>query len=235
MHSLTPRGQAFVDQFAGRHELSRESVIHLLEALNQGGGTMAQFHCAEFGSGQWMRGGMTMVGDMFNHSLKARVNDVCSALSSAMGKTEFFSPVTEASGSGVPWWPAGLGTPSSTGSQNRIRYAIFPQSKRLAIEEGGKLTIYDTGDHRIGGISQQQGGATAVQFTSQHGSFLAQGLPVVREKADSPAEVAESSPPPSSSAVDAARLIKQLASLHAEGILTDEEFTAKKGEILRRV
>jgi hypothetical protein len=36
---------------------------------------MAQFNHPEFaGSGQWMQGGMLMLGDMFNHALKGRVD-----------------------------------------------------------------------------------------------------------------------------------------------------------------
>ena len=39
---------------------------------------MAQFGHPELGgTGQWMRGGMTMVGDMFNASLQARVAALC--------------------------------------------------------------------------------------------------------------------------------------------------------------
>ena len=43
---------------------------------------MAQFNHPEFsGSGQWMRGGMTMVSDMFNNYLKGRVDGLCTELS----------------------------------------------------------------------------------------------------------------------------------------------------------
>jgi hypothetical protein len=46
-----------------------------------GGGTLAQFNCNHpelGGNGQWMSGGMTMVGDMFNYGLKATVSGLCS-------------------------------------------------------------------------------------------------------------------------------------------------------------
>ena len=43
---------------------------------------MAQFTHPELGgSGQWMQGGMTMVGDMFNNALKAQVDGLCAELS----------------------------------------------------------------------------------------------------------------------------------------------------------
>ncbi|RYD68193.1 MAG: SHOCT domain-containing protein [Verrucomicrobiaceae bacterium] len=242
MQSLTPQGQALVDQIASRHQLSRESVVHLVEALRRGNGTMAQFQCSEFGSGQWMQGGMTMVGDMFNHSLKARVNDVFIDLAKDMREEELFTSAKSAE-SITSWWPSDLGPPSSTGSQNNIRYAVFPQSKRLAIEEDGKLTLYDTGDHRIGGVSQQQGGASSVQFTSQHGSFSAHSLKMVsgQKKTEvakqetsitSKAEAAEAK---SSNPLDIAGTLRQLADLHSDGLLSYEEYAAKRKQVIDRI
>jgi hypothetical protein len=78
------------------------------------------------------------------------------------------------------WWPDGLGEPNATGSQNDLKYAYFSQSRRLAVQKGGKTELYDTGDHRIGGVSQRQqnndGGAT---FTSQNGDVRLDELKVV--------------------------------------------------------
>lgn len=54
------------------------------------------------------------------------------------------------------WWPAGLSDPSSTGGQNGVRYAFFPAQRRLAVEQNGRVRQYDTGSHRISGVSQQQ-------------------------------------------------------------------------------
>ena len=68
------------------------------------------------------------------------------------------------------WWPDGLGNPASSGAQNDLRYAFFPDRQRLAIEQNGKVTQYDTGDHKISGVSQQQSGSGGTpRFTSQHG------------------------------------------------------------------
>src|SRR5271155_1234873 len=51
---------------------------------------MALFNHAELGgSGQWMRGGMTMVGDMFNYGLKAKVDGLCSELSQLLAQQPF--------------------------------------------------------------------------------------------------------------------------------------------------
>ena len=80
------------------------------------------------------------------------------------------------------WWPAELGHPSTLGGQNDMRYAYFPSKRRLAIFEAGKVTLYDTADHQIGGVSQQQsgGGRSEVVFTSQHGKIPLAKLKVVR-------------------------------------------------------
>jgi hypothetical protein len=62
--------------------VSTDAVMTLLQALVNGNGTMAQFNHSELGGGgQWMRGGMTMVGDMFNYGLKSKVDGLCSELS----------------------------------------------------------------------------------------------------------------------------------------------------------
>ena len=70
------------------------------------------------------------------------------------------------------WWPEGLSEPGSSGAQNDLRYAFFPKQRRLAIERNGKVTQYDTGDHRITGVAQQQAGGAgggSPRFTSQEG------------------------------------------------------------------
>ena len=79
-----------------------------------------------------------------------------------------------------PWWPADLGQPSSSGSQNDMRYAFFPNERRLLIEQDGKLTTYDTGDHRISGVSQQDSQGQRLAFTSQDGLVRLDGLDKIR-------------------------------------------------------
>jgi hypothetical protein len=70
---------------------------------------------------------------------------------------------------GEKWWADEFDEPSTTGSQNGMRYAFFPEKQRLLIEEAGKLATYDTGDHRISGTSQQSGQGRSLSFTSQKG------------------------------------------------------------------
>ena len=67
------------------------------------------------------------------------------------------------------WWPGELGDPSTSGAQNDMRYAFFPNERRLLIEDHGTLTTYDTGDHRISGVSQQSSSGHNLAFTSQNG------------------------------------------------------------------
>ena len=79
------------------------------------------------------------------------------------------------------WWPQELSKPSSSGEQNGVRYAIFPDQRRLVIEQGGKLSQYDTGEHRISGVSQALGAkGDALRFTSQSGDVELASLKKVR-------------------------------------------------------
>ena len=188
MQALTDDGRQLVAAIASRHGVSSDAAYSLLMALAAGGGTQAQFNHPELGGmGQWSQGGMIMVGDMFNQGLKYRVDTLCNELAGALREASPFAPAplssqsqsqsnnTGASGVSlfVPGfgerWPAELGSPASTGSQNDLHYAVFPASRRLAIRQGGHLSVYDTGDHTIIGFSQQQSGGQSLTFTSQYG------------------------------------------------------------------
>jgi hypothetical protein len=79
---LTPEGEKIAGDLAGRHGFSVDAVTYMMYAMLNGNGSMAQFAHPEFGgSGQWMRGGMLMLGDMFNHGLKSRVDALCNEIS----------------------------------------------------------------------------------------------------------------------------------------------------------
>ncbi len=81
MQKLSPSGQQAINDIAARHGFSSAAVTSMLESVINGNGSMAQFNHPEFsGGGQWMRGGMTMVSDMFNNYLKGRVDGLCSEL-----------------------------------------------------------------------------------------------------------------------------------------------------------
>ena len=67
------------------------------------------------------------------------------------------------------WWPSDLGHPAAVGGQNDLRYAIFPETRRLVIEDRGTIFTYDTGNHQIFGVSQTQSSDRTLSFTSQSG------------------------------------------------------------------
>ena len=172
---------ASVEDLAREHGVSAEAVRVLQDALRRGGGRQAQFSHPDLGGmGQWSSGGMTQVGDMFNTALKDKVNRLCSAL--AEDAAERPAPGHEAPGRQAArpgdWWPEGLGRPSATGAQDGMRYACFPDTKRVAVEQAGRVTLYDSGEHRISGVSQQQSGAQELTFSSQQGMVRASDLPV---------------------------------------------------------
>jgi hypothetical protein len=143
------------------------------------------------------------------------------------------------------WWPADLGSPASLGAQNDVRYAYFPTSRRLAIEVKGAVTIYDTQDHQISGFSQQQPGSGSLSFSSQLGGVDVSRLPVVSgAKGTKTSSEPTREPAPEQPAMtikasagheDTLAAIEGLATLHARGILTDAEFSAKKAELLGRL
>jgi hypothetical protein len=201
MQGLTEDGRRLVADVAGRHGVSTDAVYSLLMALAAGGGSQAQFNHPELGGmGQWSQGGMIMVGDMFNNGLKFRVDALCNDLAGALRQASPFAPAPRQSQSqlsgGSGWaslfvpgsmgesWPAELGAPASTGSQNDLHYAVFPGTRRLAIRQGGHTTVYDTGDHQISGFSQQQSGDQSLTFTSQYGLVRLADLAIVPAHAD---------------------------------------------------
>ena len=76
------------------------------------------------------------------------------------------------------WWPKELGNPSTAGAQNGMRYAFFPEARKLLIDRNGQRTTYDTGDNRISGVSSQQSGGAqgSILFSSQHGAVRLEDL-----------------------------------------------------------
>jgi hypothetical protein len=286
MRQLSPAGQQAVNDIAQRHGFSTQAVESMLESVINGNGSMAQFNHPEFGGGgQWMSGGMTMIGDMFNGYLKGRVDNLCSELArlisnqpdlmrsgsfqsqSQNGSTQYNgSNNSNGSGNGnslfapapPDWWGPDLRFPNSTGGQNDMRYAYFAQARRLAIDVGGQVTVYDTLDHSIGGVSQQSSGY-APQFSSQYGYVNLSQLPVVSINGMAPMAPAPAPAPMqapafsndssysnnagnntssntgSANAGDVFASIEKLASLQAKGILTSQEFATKKAELLSRL
>lgn len=177
--------RADVAAVAQRHGLSAGAGRALFDALVAGGGRQAQFSHPELGGmGQWS-GGMTQIGDMFNDALKAKVSAFCQDMSEVAAQARRGTQnVFEGGRSTSPWamrgadrwWPANLGEPTSSGSQNDMRYACFPDKHRLALSRNGKITLYDTGEHQLTGFSQQQPGSGALSFAGQHGPVPIESL-----------------------------------------------------------
>ncbi len=291
MEKLTAEGLEVVNDLAQRYGFSQDAVLHLTFAVLKGRGGMAQFNHPELaGSGQWMNGGMMMLGDMFNHGLKARVDGVCRELAAAIASQPELFPrgsfqsqsqsggghqvlvggaglQQQASGGGQQmqvsggmapmaplftsdprdsWWPPELGTPSSSGAQNEVRYAYFPAAGRLAVEVNGQVSVYDTSGHQIAGISsQQQSSGGGLVFSTGDGSInlahlRAVGAPVAPPESASaaatPAAVpARPEPVAAEPATDVFATLERLGDLMQKGILTEQEFATKKAELLSRL
>lgn len=249
---------------ANRYGISANAVTDLTQALMRSGGTMAQFNISELGGGgQWMLGGMTMVGDMFNNGLKATVDNLCMELSNLINQGGIqYKPLPKVqnqngfmSGNAGNWW-GDLGFPNSTGSQNNTSYAIFSNIHRLAIQENGKVTIFDTLDHQIGGTGQQQSGTYSVSFTSQYGNVDLNQLPIIsggnnkqnpvnntkiqsvvqnqpEQIIQAPIQVATNNT--SAFEEDIFTKIEKIAGLKDKGILSEQEFENKKADLLSRL
>jgi hypothetical protein len=291
MPELTQQGQKIVGDLASRHGFSTDAVQHMLVAVMNGNGQMAQFNHPEFaGSGQWMSGGMTMIGDMFNNYLKGNIQSLCADIASTLqqqgtpfqsgsfqsqsqngvdSQSQMSGGIRGSSSLFVPdlsqnWWPADLGNPNATGSQNQTQYAYFGDSCRLAVKTGSSVWVYDTLQHRIGGFSQQQGAKGSITFSSQFGTVDLSSLPIVMRDGQMvipnsmehqnasavPEPVIPAAPMPDQSElrlsvvanaevnpanVDVFAAIEKLGDLKAKGILTDEEFSEKKKELLARL
>jgi hypothetical protein len=266
MAQLSPIGINAVQDIAQRHGFSFDAVQSMLGSVINGNGSMAQFSHHEFGgSGQWMSGGMTMIGDMFNNYLKGRVDNLCAELA----RLSYNQPGLYVEVAAQPnWWGQELKFPNTSGGQNGMRYAYFAQAHRLAIESNGQVIVYDTLDHNIGGVSQQQSGGYSVTFSSQYGYVDLSRLPVISingqpplasvpvpapmpapsytpsyNSANSPANNSYSNnqntyAPASTTAAgdnDIFASIEKLAALQSRGILSEQEYASKKAELLSRL
>lgn len=263
MKTLNTDGQQRVNEIAARYNLQPETVESLLNAVIRGNGTMAQFNLPELGGqGQWMRGGMTMVGDMFNNSLRSIVDKLCTELSELTTTTVLFESSDDLARESLAHdsasheagtrnrffsepsssWPAIFGNPTLSGSQNNFRYAYFATVHRLVIEDDGKRTIYDSKHHQITGVSQQQGNASSYRFTSQEGQVDLSALEVVSDP-NPPKQPTPELAYDVTSNVDTREVektpqdiiistIEKLNVLFEKGQISEEEFKEKKRELL---
>ena len=124
-----------VDRMAKKHSVSPAAVEVVLSALRSGGGRMALFSHADFGGMSQWSPGMSMVGDMFNTQLKAKLDALCSDISAhldaspaAGGPRSAADDVSYRSMSAsADWWPAGLGRPGAVGTRMIFDTPCFPR------------------------------------------------------------------------------------------------------------
>src|SRR4030081_2437619 len=178
--------EGFISRVSIRHSVSADAVRTILRALRSGGGTMAQFSHLDFGGMSQWSSGMTMVGDMFNNSLKSKLDAICMELAAYVAEMPSTDRNLGREGGEVSyrsmrqdsdWWPGNLGRPSAVGAQNDLQYAVFPGTRRLAIKDGDHVEIFDTGNHRIFGVAQAQSSDQTLTFTSQDGLVRVNDLP----------------------------------------------------------
>ncbi len=259
MQQLSPNGQQIVSQISHKYGFSIDAVTHLLFSLMNGGGTMAQFSHPELGgSGQWMQGGMLMIGDMFNNALKSNVDALCYELSGILANQgDLQAPTsfqTQSQGSNsfvqggglgssslvmpdpsAQWYPVELGLPNSSGAQNNLKYAYFADKQRLAVQTNGETWLYDTLEYVITGVSQQQGGNNSLVFQTSCGEITLSYLPVISINGVIQSTNQQTSEPMMTAAPEIIQSITQLAELRDKGVLTEQEFTSKKAILLERL
>jgi hypothetical protein len=143
--------EGFIDRVSLRHSVSPDAVRTILRALRSGGGTMAQFSHAEFGGMSQWSPGMTMVGDMFNNKLKAKLDAVCTELATYVAETP--SPERgrwrgdgevsyRGTKQGSNWWPSNLGTPSAVGGPKMtFGMLCFPVASQSMTVGTSRFTI----------------------------------------------------------------------------------------------
>jgi hypothetical protein len=169
------RASDLVDRVAKKHSVSPAAVQVVLAALRSGCGRMAQFSHTDFGGMSQWSPGMSMVGDVFNTQLKAKLDALCTDIaahlhsSGAAGYERGAGDDVSYHSGSADWWPSGLGRPGAVGAQNDLRYAVFPDACRLVIDDQGAVSIYDTGSHRIFGVAQAQSRDRTLSLKSQDG------------------------------------------------------------------
>lgn len=184
-------------EIAQRYQVPEAKVRELYRLLQESGGRQCQFNCEDLGGPvQWMPG-MVTVTRWNDHHLKTRVDGLCSELAAIVQGSETSAPAalrrpagTAPAGAcvsleaGESWWPAKFGHPASSGEQNGIRYAYFPEKHRLLIQEGAHLVAYDTGERHLTGAAQRQGSTSNLTFSTAEGPVDLKHLTCVPLQAD---------------------------------------------------
>ncbi|AEI50688.1 hypothetical protein [Runella slithyformis] len=167
-----------IQEIAEKYNVSEQTVRTLLEGLKASGGRQVQFNISELGGmGQW-QGGMVMIGDMFNNSLKAKVAELCSELAplsqsmdeEAKGQD---ADIAETDRKSVEKRPSA----SFSGSQNGHQYAYYASENMLEMEQNGQVTRYSTEGYALSGVQQSQdNGGRSLRFSYPGGTVSVNDL-----------------------------------------------------------
>ncbi|MBF0313108.1 MAG: hypothetical protein HQK50_00790 [Oligoflexia bacterium] len=152
---------------AKKYAISVQTVNSLYQAIDAGRGSQAQFNLSELGGmGQWSSGGMVMIGDMFNSSLKAKVISLASDLATIYRDGGHGSAISSCDSCGgaqaiASVAPMGGGDsfmnfPSMSGGQNGLSYEYYPGKAELLVTlRDGQRYLYSTKGMEITGVSQK--------------------------------------------------------------------------------
>ena len=163
-------------EIAQRYHVPESVVRELYRQLQANGGTQCQFDCPELeGQIQWMPG-YVMVSHPTDKALKARVDGLCCELAAVLSGSDTAAPAAlsrdwEHESTGESWWPGTFGHPATSGEQNGVRYAYFPQQRRLLVQQGARIDAYETGSHHITGVAQQQAQTSSLSFQTDQGAI----------------------------------------------------------------
>lgn len=183
---LTDNGHAYRDaipSIAERYMID-EGIVRLLEKqLRTTCATGCEFEIAELGGkGSWSPGHVTGAPGA-DHSLRMRIDGLCSELAAMIrgidsSATQALSADPHAApvgsrldlAAGESWWPASFGTPQASGEQAGVRFAFFPAHKRLLVQKGAHIEVFETGELAIKGVADEQVRPSSVTFDSDRGA-----------------------------------------------------------------
>ena len=140
-----------------------------------------------------------MVADMFNQGLKYSMDALCNELANLLRGQPLFRPSggafqsqSQESSSVSLFIPRIRARPLAIGGQRSWAIRRPSLARRMTCDtlvseslaawpytNGGRVSIYDTGEHLITGFSQQQSGDQSLTFTSQFGLVRVADLPLV--------------------------------------------------------
>ncbi len=119
--------------------------------------------------------------------------------------------------------------PFGDGLAERDALRLFPDEPAARGGGGSGVVVYDTGEHAISGVSQANG---QLRFTGSAGPIALDTLTRIGAEAPEPKPASLEPGAPQGSG-DILGTIERLADLHARGVLTAEEFQAKKASCWR--